>query len=55
MYQNIVSDIPDEGEESVILLVVHRVLDLRVVKPQIAPRQCESVQQPQRSEPSRFL
>ena len=28
MYQHIVSDILDEGEESVILFVVHRILDL---------------------------
>ena len=43
MYQNIVGDIPDEGEECVILLVVHKILDLRVIKLQFAPLQYESV------------
>ena len=38
MYQNIICDIPDEGEERVVLFVVHRILDLRVMKRQFAPR-----------------
>ena len=46
--------IPDEGEESVVLFIVHRILDLRVIKRQFAPRLYEAVLKPQHSKPLRF-
>lgn len=54
MYQNIIRDIPDEGEESVILFIVHRILDLRVIKRQFGLHLYEAVLKPQRLEPLRF-
>ena len=54
MHQHIVSDIPDEGEERVILFVVHRILDLRVIKRQFGLHLYEAVLKPQRSKPLRF-
>ena len=51
---DILENVPDEGEESVILFIVHRILDLRVINLQFAPRLYEAVLKPQRSKPLRF-
>ena len=53
-FMGIVGDIPDEGEESIILFIVHRILDLRVIILKFAPRLYEAVLKSQRSEPLRF-
>ena len=38
MHQYVIGNVPDEGEKRVVLFVVHRILDLRVMKRQFAPR-----------------
>ena len=44
MHQYVVGNVPDEGEKRVVLFVVHRILDLRVIKRQFAPHLYEALQ-----------
>ena len=54
MHQYVVGNVPDEGEKRVVLFVVHRILDLRVIKRQFGLHLYEAVLKPQRSKPLRF-
>ena len=54
MHQYVVGNVPDEGEKRVVLFVVHRILDLRVIKRQFGLHLYEADLKPQRSKPLRF-